>query len=105
MLDFLATNTTLEGKIFELLATNITVGWLSAISARVLEQYDWFQRLTKDTKRLIAVLIAALIALTIHMVFAILQNTDPQGFKVALSTVLALLVQQTYHALTKEDAQ
>jgi hypothetical protein len=91
--------------MIDFLATNVTVAGLGAISARVLEQYAWFQRLTKDTKRFIAVLFATLIALTIQMISAMLQNTEPQTFKVVFSTVLANVVQQTYHALTKQDAQ
>ena len=91
--------------MLDFLATNATVAGLSAISAHLLEQYAWFQRLTKDTKRFIAVLFAALIALTIQMISAMLQNTEPQGFKVVFSTVFANVVQQTYHALTKKDAQ
>jgi len=90
--------------MFDLL-TNVTVAGLSVVSARALEQYHWFQRLTPETKRLIAVLFAALIALTIQMISAILQNTEPQSFKAIFSTVLAAVVQQTYHALTKKDAQ
>ena len=44
--------------MFDLLA-NATVAGLSVVSARVLEQYNWFQRLAPETKRLIAVAIAA----------------------------------------------
>ena len=91
--------------MLDFLATNATVAGLSVLSAHLLEQYAWFQRLTKDTKRFIAVLFAAFIALTIQMISATLQNTEPQSFKVVFSTVLANVVQQTYHALTKKDAQ
>jgi len=91
--------------MLDFLATNTTVAVLSGISAYLLEQYAWFQRLTKDTKRFIAVLFAALIALTIQMISGMLQNTEPQSFKVVFSTVLATVVQQTYHALTKKDTQ
>ena len=87
------------------LLTNVTVAGLSVVSARALEQYNWFQRLAPETKRLIAVLFAALIALTIQTISAMLQNTEPQTFKAVFSTVLATVVQQTYHALAKEDAQ
>jgi len=90
--------------MFDLLA-NATVAGLSVVSARVLEQYNWFQRLAPDTKRLIAVAIAAFIALTMHMIGAIAQNTEPQSVKAAFSTALAIVIQQVYHALAKEDAQ
>ena len=90
--------------MFDLLA-NATVAGLSVVSARVLEQYNWFQRLAPDTKRLIAVAIAAFIALAIHMIGAIAQNAEPQSVKAAFSTALAIVIQQVYHALAKEDAQ
>jgi len=89
----------------DFLATNITVAGLSVVSARVLEQYKWFQRLAPETKRLIAVAIAAFIALAIHMIVAIAQDAEPQSVKAAFSTVLAIVIQQVYHALAKEDAQ
>jgi len=89
----------------DFLATNITVAGLSVVSARVLEQYKWFQRLAPETKRLIAVTIAAFIALAIHMISAIAQNAEPQSVKAAFSTALAIVIQQVYHALAKEDAQ
>jgi len=90
--------------MFDLLA-NATVAGLSVVSARVLEQYNWFQRLAPETKRLIAVAIAAFIALTMHMISAIAQNAEPQSVKAAFSTALAIVIQQVYHALAKEDAQ
>ena len=64
--------------MFDLLA-NTTVAGLSVVSARVLEQYNWFQRLAPETKRLIAVAIAAFIALAMHMISAIAQNAEPQS--------------------------
>ena len=87
------------------LVANVTVAGLSVISARVLEQYDWFQRLAPETKRLVAVTLAALIALAIHMASAVSQSTEPQNVKVAFSTALAIVLQQVYHALTKQDAE
>jgi len=90
--------------MFDLLA-NATVAGLSVVSARVLEQYNWFQRLAPETKRLIAVATAAFIALTMHMISAIAQNAEPQSVKAAFSTALAIVIQQVYHALAKEDAQ
>jgi hypothetical protein len=90
--------------MFDLLS-NATVAGLSVVSARVLEQYNWFQRLAPETKRLIAVAIAAFIALTMHMISAIAQNAEPQSVKAAFSTALAIVIQQVYHALAKEDAQ
>jgi len=90
--------------MFDLLA-NATVAGLSVVSARVLEQYNWFQRLAPETKRLIAVAIAAFIALAMHMISAIAQNAEPQSVKAAFSTALAIVIQQVYHALAKEDAQ
>ena len=90
--------------MFDLLA-NATVAGLSVVSARVLEQYNWFQRLAPETKRLIAVAIAAFIALAMHMISATAQNAEPQSFKAAFSTALAIVIQQVYHALAKEDAQ
>jgi len=90
--------------MFDLVA-NVTVAGLSVISSRALEQYDWFQRLAPETKRLIAVAIAAFIALAMHMIGAIAQNAEPQSIKAAFSTALAIVIQQTYHALAKEDAQ
>jgi hypothetical protein len=90
--------------MFDLL-TNATVAGLSVVSARVLEQYSWFQRLAPETKRLIAVTLAALIALSIHVIFATLQNSEPQSIKAAFSTALAIVIQQAYHALTKADTQ
>ena len=71
----------------------------------MLEQYDWFQRLAPETKRLVAVAIAAFIALTIHMVSLTFQSAEPQSLKVAFSTALAIVLQQVYHALTKQDAE
>jgi alkylhydroperoxidase/carboxymuconolactone decarboxylase family protein YurZ len=90
--------------MFDLVA-NVTVAGLSVISSRALEQYDWFQRLAPETKRLIAVAIAAFIALAMHMIGAIAQNAEPQSIKAAFSTALAIVIQQIYHALAKEDAQ
>jgi hypothetical protein len=90
--------------MFDLLA-NATVAGLSVVSARVLEQYNWFQRLAPETKRLIAVTTAAFIALAMHMISAIAQNAEPQSVKAAFSTALAIVIQQVYHALAKEDAQ
>jgi len=90
--------------MFDLLA-NATVAGLSVVSARVLEQYNWFQRLAPETKRLIAVAIAAFIALAMHMIGTIAQNAEPQSVKAAFSTALAIVIQQVYHALAKEDAQ
>jgi len=90
--------------MFDLLA-NATVAGLSVVSSRALEQYDWFQRLAPETKRLIAVAIAAFIALAMHMISAIAQNAEPQSVKAAFSTALAIVIQQVYHALAKEDAQ
>jgi len=90
--------------MFDLLA-NVTVAGLSVVSARVLEQYNWFQRLAPETKRLIAVAIAAFIALAMHMIGTIAQNAEPQSVKAAFSTALAIVIQQVYHALAKEDAQ
>ena len=90
--------------MFDLFA-NATVAGLSVVSARVLEQYNWFQRLAPETKRLIAVAIAASIALAMHMIGAIAQNAEPQSVKAAFSTALAIVIQQVYHALAKEDAQ
>jgi hypothetical protein len=90
--------------MFDLLA-NATVAGLSVVSARVLEQYNWFQRLAPETKRLIAVAIAAFIALAMHMISVIAQNAEPQSVKAAFSTALAIVIQQVYHALAKEDAQ
>jgi len=90
--------------MFDLLA-NATVAGLSVVSARVLEQYNWFQRLAPETKRLIAVATAAFIALAMHMIGAIAQNAEPQSVKAAFSTALAIVIQQIYHALAKEDAQ
>jgi len=90
--------------MFDLLA-NATVAGLSLVSARVLEQYNWFQRLAPETKRLIAVAIAAFIALAMHMISVIAQNAEPQSVKAAFSTALAIVIQQVYHALAKEDAQ
>ena len=87
------------------LLTNVTVAGLSVVSARALEQYNWFQRLAPETKRLIAVALAAFIALAIHMISAIAQNAEPQSVKAAFSTALAIVTQQVYHALAKEDAQ
>jgi hypothetical protein len=87
------------------LLANVTVAGLSVVSARALEQYDWFQRLAPETKRLIAVALAAFIALAMHMISAIAQNAEPESVKAAFSTALAIVIQQTYHALTKEDAQ
>jgi hypothetical protein len=87
------------------LLTNVTVAGLSVVSARALEQYNWFQRLAPETKRLIAVVLAAFIALAIHMLSAIAQNAEPQSVKAAFSTALAIVIQQVYHALAKEDAQ
>jgi len=87
------------------LVANVTVAGLSVISARVLEQYNWFQRLAPETKRLVAVALAAFIALAIHMVSVMFQNAEPQSLKVAFSTVLAIVLQQVYHALTKQDAE
>jgi len=87
------------------LLANVTVAGLSVVSARVLEQYNWFQRLAPETKRLIAVATAAFIALAMHMIGAIAQNTEPQSVKAAFSTALAIVIQQVYHALAKEDAQ
>jgi len=90
--------------MFDLVA-NVTVAGLSVISSRALEQYDWFQRLAPETKRLISVAIAAFIALAMHMIGAIAQNAEPQSVKAAFSTALAIVIQQIYHALAKEDAQ
>jgi len=90
--------------MLELLA-NVTVAGLSVVSARVLEQYNWFQRLAPETKRLIAVATAAFIALAMHMISTIAQNAEPQSVKAAFSTALAIVIQQVYHALAKEDAQ
>jgi hypothetical protein len=90
--------------MFDLVA-NVTVAGLSVISSRALEQYDWFQRLAPETKRLISVAIAAFIALAMHMIGAIAQNAEPQSVKAAFSTALAIVIQQVYHALTKKDAQ
>jgi hypothetical protein len=87
------------------LLANVTVAGLSVVSSRALEQYEWFQRLAPETKRLIAVALAAFIALAIHMISAIAQNAEPESVKAAFSTALAIVIQQTYHALTKEDAQ
>ena len=87
------------------LVANVTVAGLSVISARVLEQYDWFQRLAPETKRLVAVAIAAFIALAIHMAGAMFQSAEPQSVKAAFSTALAIVLQQVYHALTKQDAE
>jgi len=87
------------------LVANVTVAGLSVISARMLEQYEWFQRLAPETKRLVAVAVAAFIALTIHMVSLTFQGAEPQSLKVAFSTALAIVLQQVYHALTKQDAE
>jgi len=90
--------------MFDLLA-NATVAGLSVVSSRALEQHEWFQHLAPETKRLIAVATAAFIALAMHMIGAIAQNAEPQSVKAAFSTALAIVIQQVYHALAKEDAQ
>jgi len=85
------------------LISTVTVAGLSVLSARYLEQAAWFQRLQPETKRLIAVAIAALIALTLHTIQ--LFFTETSDVKAAFSTALAIVLQQVYHALTKEDTE
>jgi len=85
------------------LVSTVTVAGLSVLSARYLEQASWFQRLAPESKRLIAVAVAALIALTLHTLQALYYETS--DVKAAFSTALAIVLQQVYHALTKEDAE
>ncbi len=85
------------------LVSTVTVAGLSVLSARYLEYASWFQRLQPESKRLVAVAVAALIALALHMLQAI--YSEASDIKAAFSTALAIVLQQVYHALTKEDAE
>lgn len=81
----------------------IGVAGLSIFTSRLLEEYAWFQRVPPETKRLIAVSLAALIALTGHVVELVASGniSEPSAFTAAFLGALGVVTQQVFHALTK----
>lgn len=85
--------------------TGIGVTLVAAFVSKLLSQYGWFESLPSETKRLIAVVSAALIALLGHAVelAATGKFDSPSAFAAALLTAWAIVVQQVFHALTKGE--
>lgn len=88
-----------------IILTGIGVAGLTIFTSKLLEEFNWFQKLAPETKRLIAVSLAALIALLGHSFeIAATGNFDnPSAFFAALLSAWAIVVQQVFHALTKPE--
>jgi hypothetical protein len=87
-----------------IILTGIGVSVVAVFVSGLLEQYGWFQDLPSETKRLLAVVLAALIALSGHAIelAATGKFDNPSAFSAALLTALAVTVQQVFHALTRQ---
>lgn len=88
-----------------IIITSIGVAGLTIFTSKLLDEFAWFQKLPPETKRLIAISLAALIALLGHSVelAATGQFDNPSAFFAALLSAWAIVVQQVFHALTKQE--
>lgn len=73
---------------------------LAGASERLLERWSAFQRLAPETKRIIALLVATLIALVVQAIEVAASN--PPEDNRWLYVIIAATAQQLIHALAKE---
>lgn len=85
-----------------IILTTFGVAVIAIFTERLLESFGWFNALPSGSKRLIAVVLAALVAFVGN---AIEVWAGGNGGWVEIKLSVAILVQQVFHALMREKGE
>lgn len=85
-----------------IIITTFGVAVIAVFTERLLESFGWFNSLPSSSKRLIAVLLAALVAFVANAIEVLAGGT---GGWIEIKVSIAVLVQQVFHALMRDNGK